>query len=72
MFYGAIRIHKVEQHSNIKLCVKLGNNDNEIKKYYEQLIEIMLGHQHKHLEGLNAFQKAEKMWKMSLATDKYK
>ena len=32
IFYGAIRIHKVVQHINIKLCVKLGNNDNETKK----------------------------------------
>jgi hypothetical protein len=32
MFYGAIRILKVEQHINIILCVKLGNNDAETNK----------------------------------------
>jgi hypothetical protein len=61
MFYGAIRNHKVEQHINIKLCIKLGNNDNETKKCYKQLIEITLCPQHKHLDGLNAFQREAKM-----------
>lgn len=32
MFYCAIRILKVEQHINIILCVKLGDNDAETNK----------------------------------------
>jgi hypothetical protein len=50
----------------------LENNDNETKECYVQLIEITLCSQHKHLDGLNVFQMAAKMWKLSLATDKYK
>jgi hypothetical protein len=41
-------------------------------KCYEQLIDKMLCPQYKHLHGLNVFQRAAKMWRMSLATDEYK
>jgi hypothetical protein len=39
-------------------------------KCYNQLTEIILCPQHKHLDGLNVFQREESMWKMSLAADK--
>jgi hypothetical protein len=41
-------------------------------KSYEQLTDITLCPQHKHFDGLNVFWRAAKMWKVSLATDKYK